>query len=477
VAPLAIFFSIKFNPNANGWSEPYFDLVALLILVHLIPDHWTLVLVLGVVLALSPSFTVHSNSNVYYLGAAIMLITGMTIAAIIHDVPNWHLYIALLVAVYPGVLFYASWQMKRANNLREESQKLTGVSILAGGVAHDFNNLLTIIMGNTELAQLSIEQKHPAHRPLSEILIATKRAGLLSKQLLSFSGRQANKFGSYNLEEELLAITNLVGSTLPSDMVLTLEVEPNLPQGYGDPAQIQQVMLNLLLNATEASESTNSIHTRAFQETVDSVTRLVITVEDSGSGIEQELQKKIFDPFYSSKSRGHGLGLVTVKRIISEHGGDVTIKSLKDVGTTITVHLPTIPAGQNASQLPHDMVDTQNTEILVVDDEASVRQILVKFLEPEGYITREAENGAVALKLFEENQKAIKLILLDLKMPIMDGWECLKGIRKISTDIPVIIISGFNPEEEKVNMNDAHLTYITKPFLRLEILKMVAMVQ
>ncbi len=473
VAPLAVVCSIKFDLQSNGWSESYFDLLTLLILVHLIPDQWTLALVLGVVIALSPAFSVHSNSHIYYLGAAIMLIAGMTIAALVHKVPDWYLYIALLVAVYPGVIYYANWQMKRANALRAEAQKVESMKLLAGGVAHDFNNLLTAVMGNTELAQLYMEPDHPSYAPLSEVMLATKRAGLLSKQLLSFSGRQAHAYGQYNLGDELTTIADLVKSTVASDITITLDISPSLPAGHGDPTQIQQVLLNLLLNATEASTAPAVVKATAKQQTIDSVTSLVLTIADEGSGIDKELHQKIFDPFYSSKSRGHGLGLATVERIVSEHQGKVQVESQKGVGTTITVTLPIDGNNQEQGQQANTKSNTKN-ELLIVDDEVSVRNILTRFLEPEGYITHEADNGEQALELFKEKGNKIAVILLDLKMPKMDGWQCLKEIRALNPDIPVVIISGYNPDDEMGATNDTRLHYITKPFLRSEVLKTVA---
>jgi signal transduction histidine kinase/CheY-like chemotaxis protein len=475
-APLALFLSLRFEAIRRTGAENYIDLCALVVLIHLLPEVWFEALLVGVVLAQSPVFASQPRSHLFYLAGYLILLPGMLLAALVHGVEGWEMPMAALLVLSPAVLQYARWQTRLRERREEEARRHESLAQIAGGVAHDFNNILTGVVGNAELIEEALEEGHEALEPLADVIHAATRAGLLSRQLLTFSGRQVERFVAFDLAAEIRACEALLRPTLPAGVTVELDIDPVLPDAEGDPNQVQQVLLNLVLNAAEASRPPARVRVRARHDTSGAEPRLVVRVEDEGTGIDERDLQQIFDPFFSTKTRGHGLGLATVRRIVDAHGGTITVRSRLGEGTCFTL---TLPCARRERTVVNAM-DTESAPLrshaaLIVDDDSTIRVVLDRVLKVQGWNTYAAGNGAEGLERYRAHRDDVDVVLLDLKMPVMDGWSCLSSIREIDPDVPVVIISGYDPAEVEARPehDDAHLVFVTKPFKRDDILRAV----
>lgn len=475
-APLALFLSLRFEVIRRSGAENYIDLFALVTLIHLLPEVWHEALLVGVVLGQSPVFASQPRSHLFYLASYVILLPGMVLAALVHDVEGWEMPIAALIVLSPAVLWYARWQTRLRELREEESRRHESLAQIAGGVAHDFNNILTGVVGNAELIEEALEDDHEALEPLADVIHAATRAGLLSRQLLTFSGRQVERFVAFDLAGELEACEALLRPTLPAGVSVELDIDPGLPDAEGDPNQIQQVLLNLVLNAAEASRPPAQVRVQARHDTSGAEPRIVVRVEDEGTGIEERDLEHIFDPFFSTKTRGHGLGLATVRRIVDAHEGEISVRSRLGEGTCFTLELPCAQRERTqVGAMDTDTAAMRSHAALIVDDDSTIRVVLDRVLKVQGWSTYAAENGAEGLERYRAHRDDVDVVLLDLKMPVMDGWSCLSSIREIDPDVPVVIISGYDPAEVEARPeHDAeHLVFVTKPFKRDDILRAV----
>lgn len=501
-APAGLLLSIRFKFSESAWRDTFFDLATLLLLIHLLPDYWHPALLVGVILSLSPSFNTELRSHRFFTAAAVMLMVGMSLAAFVHDVPGWILPMLVLAAIYPGVIYYAHWQANRADKLRFEAQKLQSLRMVSGSIAHDFNNILTTVIGNTELALTHIEPQHKAAQQLRDILASANRAGMLSRQMLAFAGRrsQDNEYSEFRLADEVDAAIVYLQGFLPAGLEIKVEVEAGLPDCYGSSSEIRQAIVNLLLNAAEAAGNTSPIQVRLYGNTDPTQPGLGIEISDQGDGITAPNLPRIFDPFFSSKVRGHGLGLATVERIVNDHNGSITISSQPGLGTVARINLhtsliaaplsspgvnkpattepvlidvattaPTVTDTQQQEPKVAGARPTPKTAILIVDDEPSIREMMKEVISVKGFTPLLASNGLEGLTLFELHQADIEAVLLDLQMPVMNGWECLAGIRALAPPVPVLIISGYDPDHTLRELHDPHLAFLTKPFRLAEL--------
>jgi PAS domain S-box-containing protein len=367
----------------------------------------------------------------------------------------------------------------------QQAQKLESLERLAGGVAHDFNNLLMAILGNAELARQDLPTHSPILENIEAIEAAAHRASDLSKQMLAFSGKGTLKLTEIDLDAMVADMVPLLEVSISKRAMIDYRFGRNLPLMRGDPSQLRQLILNLVTNASEAIGegsgviflSTGVVHCdQAYLEGCDVSTArsegvyVFLDVSDTGCGMDEETRRRVFDPFFSTKFTGRGLGLAAVLGIVRGHGGGVRIESEIGRGTTIRVLLPAL----EAEQAPRRATETgyagePRSEIagtvLLVDDEDSVRALGRRMLERLGFEVITAGDGEQAVATFKRRRGEISCVVLDLTMPRMDGETALEEIRRIDERVPVVMSSGY--DETKLAERLGHgrsVSFIQKPY-------------
>lgn len=344
------------------------------------------------------------------------------------------------------------------------AQRMESIGILAGGVAHDFNNLLTAMLGHVSLAQRKLAPEHPGFRHLEEVRRAAERAADLTRQLLAYSGKGALFVRTVDVTGLVTENAHLLAVSVPKHVTLETQVpaEPLLVDA--DPGQLEQVVMNLIINGAEAVGGRpgrvvvtlgscvvdpDDPRVWTFGPTPLPAGRYVsIAVADDGCGMEAELVARIFDPFFSTKFQGRGLGLAAVLGIVRGHGGAIDVKSQPGEGTTITVLLPSHGAVDAAPDVAAaaDVADVWLRAVLVVDDETVVRDVVLSMLDEARIPHFAAANGEEGLRLYREHRRSIGVVLLDLSMPVMDGEETFHRLREIDPEVKVILSSGYGEE-------------------------------
>ncbi len=361
------------------------------------------------------------------------------------------------------------------------TQKLESLGVLAGGVAHDFNNLLVGILGNTSLALDSTPASSPTRSLLIDASNAAHRAADLTRQLLAYAGKGRFIVDWIDVSALIREITTLVQSSIPRNVQLRLDLEDGLPSVEADVTQIQQLLMNLIINGGEAIGERNGTVTVStgvqhidehYLRSVQADDELaegeyvVIEVQDSGSGMDQETLDRIFDPFFTTKFMGRGLGLAAALGIIRSHHGAIKVYSQPGKGSTFKVLLPGRRRG-NVTAAPSSAginLIGQGT-VLMVDDEEIVRRTGKTALEAYGYSVLLAENGQRGVDLFRESHSRIFAVVLDMTMPVMGGEEALRRMREIDSSVPVILSSGFNEVEAVRRFTGKGLAgFIQKPY-------------
>jgi PAS domain S-box-containing protein len=351
---------------------------------------------------------------------------------------------------------------RRSNEAMRQAQKLESIGLLAGGVAHDFNNLLTGILGNTSLALDELPEASHVRPMLENVLLASERAADLTRQLLAYSGKGRFFVQSSDVSVLIREIASLIQSSIPKKVQLRLELADDLPMVEIDSAQIQQLIMNLVINGAEAigEERSGVVLVKTLVRDVDEpyISRnhfaveaaapgryVAIQVRDNGCGMEDSVRSHIFDPFFTTKFTGRGLGLAAALGIVRGHKGTIRIETEPGRGTMFEVLLPAGAPHQAQPKAAEAHRELRGAgAVLVVDDEELVRNIARKALEHYGYTVLEAENGREGVRLFRQYASEIRLVLLDLMMPVMGGEEALQEIRRIREDVAVIASSGYS---------------------------------
>ena len=354
-------------------------------------------------------------------------------------------------------------------------QKLESIGVLAGGIAHDFNNLLHVILGNADLARPHVAADSPAGEHLDEVVRATQRAGELTQQLLAYSGRAAVEIRRLDLSDEVREMAILLRTAISKQATLVWDLAPDLPAITADPTQVRQVVMNLITNASDAlGDAPGGITLRtglvehADTESVDARPSVFLEVTDTGCGMDTGTLQRIFDPFFSTKFTGRGLGLAAVMGIVESHHGHVRIRTAPGEGTTFRIIFPAVP--DQADSAPRRVSALQwrgRGTVLVVEDEEGVREVVGRMLERLGFRVITAENGIEALERIDDHEGAMAAVLLDLTMPRMGGPEVLQHIRQRRPEVPVVLMSGFTEQEvaSKLLNGDGAVAFLQKPFL------------
>jgi two-component system, cell cycle sensor histidine kinase and response regulator CckA len=345
-----------------------------------------------------------------------------------------------------------------------QTAKLESLGVLAGGIAHDFNNLLVGILGNASLVRDALPAVSQARPMLDDVVRASERAANLTRQLLAYSGKGKFVIQPVDLSNLARDMVSLIQSSIPRTVRLQLDLATDLPPVTADVAQMQQLIMNLVINAAEAigdrpgavTVTTSLEHfdeqsSRAFRSSdeLKPGEYVSLEVQDNGSGMDEATIAKIFDPFFTTKFTGRGLGLSATLGIVRGHQGAIRVDSQPGEGSLFTVLLPAAQAKMPAVTAPEiSQADLKGAgAVLVVDDEEMVRRAAVVALEHCGYTVITASNGKIATDLFKKFSGRIVLVILDLSMPVMNGEECLRALKNIEPDVPVILSSGFSESD------------------------------
>jgi PAS domain S-box-containing protein len=357
------------------------------------------------------------------------------------------------------IVFFDVTEQKRMEDRFRQTQKMEVIGQLAGGVAHDFNNMLTAILGSAELLERHVHENLAAMKLLGNIQQAASRSADLTGQLLAFSRKGSNNLVPVCIDSTIKEVLSLLERTLDKNITLTSQLQAKNANVTGDPALLQNALLNLGVNARDAMSSGGVIsfatanveldrdfcNTNTF--TLEPGSYLEITVSDNGMGMSPEIVKRIFEPFFTTKEigKGTGLGMAVVYSTVSEHHGGITIDSTPGIGTEFRIYLPLASAAPSKPAVREETFRGSGG-VLLVDDEEILRDVGKSILETLGYHVYLAEDGLAALEVYERNRAHIALVILDMLMPNLGGRDTLIRLRKKYPDICVIISSGYHQE-------------------------------
>ncbi len=363
-----------------------------------------------------------------------------------------------------------------------ESQKLESLGVLAGGIAHDFNNLLTSILGNASLLRYDLPKNSPLHHSLEQIEKTSQRAAELCKQMLAYSGRGRFQLQRVDLARLVEDTTHLLQISISKKVVLRFNFAPGAPAVEADPTQLRQIVMNLVINASEAigersgviAISTGLMHAdRSYLTTTYLAPELpegdyaFLEISDNGCGMTPEVKARIFDPFFTTKFTGRGLGLAAVLGIVRGHGGALKVYSEAGKGTSFKLLLPVATGATPSESSPAARTESWrgHGHVLVVDDEEIVRRVAARLLETLGFKVTVAGDGRAGVAAFERQPDAFDLVLTDLTMPHYDGVQAYGLMRRIRPDVKVILMSGFNEQDAVTSFAGKGLAgFLSKPF-------------
>ncbi len=414
-----------------------------------------------------------------------------------------------------GIIRDITRQKQLEEQLRQ-SQKMESLSVLVGGIAHNFNNIFGIIMGYASFLEDPRVEREKVNQSVQVINEAVERGANLVNQLMMYIRKSPVKFEDVAIYEIITEMIEMVTQTFPPTIQISVDLEQGNPTVHADRNQIRQVLFNLLLNARDAmpnggtiTVTTNIVDgaslTKEFIH-AEKIRYVHIAVHDTGVGMDEEVRSRIFDPFFTTKEvgQGVGLGLPMVYGIVENHGGFINVESTVDEGSTFSVYMPllrldeannqeevekhqTLQKVQGKQEVPQKQKEEKErrTEafhkqaatgesILVVEDEDSIRTLLVDLLKNVGYTVYQAADGLEALKEFEKQQQNLHAVILDIGLPTLGGYEVFLKMREINPEIPVIIASGYNDPDAKLAIESAGARlFIQKPYRYDHILKVV----
>ncbi len=379
-----------------------------------------------------------------------------------------------------------SEQKKTAEQMRQ-TQKLESLGVLAGGIAHDFNNLLTGILGNASLALDDRTLTSTTRAAIEATVAASERAAQLARQMLAYSGKGHFVLEHINLSERIREILPLIKASVPPTVLLRLDLDDQLPLIEADAAQIQQLIMNIIINGAEAVPEGQQgmlrvmtgrlqVDEEYLREHIGSGAgdlapgaHAVFEVSDTGTGMDEATLARIFDPFFTTKFTGRGLGLAAVLGIVRGHRGFLQVSSVLGQGTVFRVLFPAAEAkrGRTTEIRPEVQVASLRGTglVLVVDDEQIIRATARQALERYGYEVLLAEDGARGLDVFQREAGRIECVVLDLTMPVMSGEETLTRMKAVRTDVPIVLSSGFNESQAVERFQGRGLAgFLQKPY-------------
>jgi len=363
----------------------------------------------------------------------------------------------------------------------QHAQKLESLGVLSGGIAHDFNNILAIIIGYCGLIKMDYET---AEQNIKEIETAAERAAGLCRQMLAYAGKAQLTMTQVNIWMLVDEMVNMLKATLPQNAVIKPELSTNIPNITADASQLRQIVMNLIINASEAIGkeqgeilvSLAKTAVRAGQSVMDYHGKEILPgsyvcleVSDTGCGMDEETKWRIFEPFYTTKFTGRGLGMSAVLGIINSHDGALQLTSQLGKGTTFKVYLPVQRSDstedKSQSESTHSVPWQGSGTILLVEDEDAIRNIAKILLQKFGFTVLEAVNGKEALKIYQKNAGDITLVLTDMGMPVMDGYALLPVLKQLNPKLPIVISSGFGDADVTSRIGTDNIAgLISKPY-------------
>lgn len=362
------------------------------------------------------------------------------------------------------------------------AQKLESLGVLAGGIAHDFNNILTIILGHCYLANESLDSKEEYKAAFQKIEIAGLRAADLCRQMLTYAGKSPMVQTQINLKYMVDEVSTMLQAAISKNIAIEMNIEQPAADIWGDISQIQQVIMNLIINAAEAIGDKNGTikvtlsteeleadkaNSDIFGNIIQAGIFSCLEVTDTGCGMDEDTQKRIFEPFYTTKSTGRGLGMSAIRGIIKSHNAVLRLSTAQGTGTTFKVYFP-VPETYdfvNSERQAAKNFGNQGGMVLLVEDELTLRDMGTALLETLGFSAITAQNGREALEIYRERSCEIDLILLDLIMPVMGGIEAYHELREISQEVPIVICSGYGIESVfELIENDDNACFTNKPY-------------
>ncbi|MBU1068235.1 response regulator [Myxococcota bacterium] len=412
----------------------------------------------------------------------------------------------LQITVYPGsagFFLFAQDQTRAIVQERENkafmeklrhAQKLESLGVLAGGIAHDFNNLLLGILGNVSLAMMDLKPDSTPYQCLVDIEQAAKRAADLSSQMLAYSGRGKFIVDQVDATQLIQEMSNLVKASLPRAISIEYDLNPGCLPFTGDSTQIHQALMNVILNASESieGEGTIRISTRPVVLTVEDISACYLSenvspgpytqirIEDTGTGMDEHTLARIFDPFFSTKFTGRGLGLAAALGIVRAHNGTLNVNSTVHNGTRFEMYFPAeVPADEPRVNETSRFTTTWNGSgiVLFVDDEETVRNVGKRLLKRMGFEVLLANDGVEAVEMFARYGETIGLVILDMTMPRMDGKEALEQIKQIRPDVKIVLSTGYSERDVATNFQGRGFdAFIQKPYNYRELKDLVRMV-
>ena len=377
-------------------------------------------------------------------------------------------------------------ETKKLESQLIQAQKMEAIGILTGGISHDFNNLLQAILGYTQMLLLEKSEKDPDYAWLQEIEGAGRKAKELIQQLMTFSRKVESKLKPVNVNLQVKEVVKLLERTLPKMIQIEMDLEDSVHTVNADPGQLDQVLMNLAVNAKDAMPEGGRIVITTKNAFLDEMfcknqvdlmpgNYVLLSFKDTGLGMDPRTREHIFEPFYTTKriGEGTGLGLSTAYGIIKNHHGIILCESGPGSGTTFNIYLPSIQANVKPVEKKRKMETPMGSgeTLLVIDDEDVLRQLLSRVLTLHGYRVITAANGEEGLKLFKEHRDAITLVILDVIMPGMGGKQCMKLILSEKPVAKILLTSGF-PEKNNVEKEGA-AGFIEKPFDFGDILRVI----
>jgi PAS domain S-box-containing protein len=370
---------------------------------------------------------------------------------------------------------------RRLEQQFHHAQKLESIGLLAGGIAHDFNNILTVILGHCYLAREDLHSDQEYRASFQQIESAGNRAANLCRQMMSYAGKSPMVQTRISLWQVVDEVVTMLQSAMNKNVAIELDLNQRVPDIMGDIGQIQQIVMNLIINAAEAiGDANGTIRIRLAEnmcglhqgetDTFDTVlpgTYACLEVTDSGCGMNEETQKRIFEPFFTTKSTGRGLGMSAISGIIKSHKGMLQLSSTPGFGTTFKVFFPVPEVFDFAETAPSALVlpESKGGTILLVEDEQSLCIMGTALFEALGFSVVTAQHGREALDIYSKSVSSIDLILLDLIMPVMGGIEAYHKLREIDRNLPIVICSGYSAESvlEVIN-TDKNACIVHKPY-------------
>ena len=367
-------------------------------------------------------------------------------------------------------------ERRRLETQFHQAQKLETIGTLAGGMAHDFNNLMATILGNTSLLLYDIDNTHPHYEPLKNIERQIKRGAELTTQLLGYARKGKYSVKPVNLNQIVEESATAFGRTR-KEITIQCGLADDLLAVEADQGQIQQVLLNLFVNAADAMPQGGTLVLKTSNATHNDIKSkqyhpaagdyLCLTVSDTGIGMDEKVRQRIFDPFFSTKAsgKGTGLGLASVYGIIKNHGGYIDVQSQKGQGSQFNIFLPATDKKVLEIAEPAPEIMQGSGTILIVDDEKMVLDVGARLLKKLGYTVQESNNGRNAVALYKKLQDKINLVVLDIVMPDMGGGEVYDRLKEINPKVKVLLSSGYSIDDQaREIMGRGCDGFIQKPF-------------